>query len=88
MKQIAQKQPLREGKTKVFSRTPPSLRGHPNLQTGQSSFNRRRHMPRLLDPTNPKVLPEGLMPQGHAANAVRLRPVPSMKRACPHRRVH
>jgi hypothetical protein len=45
-------------------------------------------MPRLLDPTNPKILPEGLMPQGHAANAARLRPFPSMKRARPQRRVH
>lgn len=45
-------------------------------------------MPRLLDPTNPKVLPEGLMPQGYTANAARLRPFLSMKRARPQRRGH
>lgn len=43
-------------------------------------------MPRLLDPTNPDVSPEGLMPQGHAANTTPLRIVPSARRL--QRRVH
>ena len=40
-------------------------------------------MTRLLDLTNFNAVPEGLMPQGHAAGAVRLRLVPSTTQAWP-----
>ena len=43
-------------------------------------------MPRLLDLTNSNGSPEGLMPQGHAANTTPLRIVPSARRL--QRRVH
>ena len=38
-------------------------------------------MTRLLDLINFNLSPEGLMPQGHAASAARLRLANSMKRA-------
>ena len=43
-------------------------------------------MTRLLDLTHFNASPEGLMPQGHAASAVRVRLIPSMTQAWPPQR--